>query len=406
MRGWFTRSFGIVLLVLFAVGASGQSKSELQGHKKKLQQEINYTNQLLQKTAKTKESSLNQLKQLSKKISSREELIQTIEGEISLLNDSIRGHESELDSLESILEQLKEEYAEMIKSAYKNRSSYDRMMFIFSSSNFNQAFKRLKYYQQYAQYRRSQAENIQQTQVLIDAQLHLLQAVKKSKEGLLQARLQERSMLSSEKNQKEKVVQDLKGQEGKLRKELQQKQNAARKVDAAIQKIIEEEIRLAKEAARKAGGDGKGFPMTPEARELSASFASNKGKLPWPVAEGVITEQFGEHTHPTLKNVKVQNNGINITTKKNNIGRAVFNGVVRGIIIIPGEGKAVLVNHGEYYTLYSYFKDVYVSKDDKITTKQNLGVLIDGDDGSNSDMHFELWKNFDKINPELWLIKQ
>ncbi len=406
MRGWFIKNLGAILLLFIAYSAIGQSKSELQNHKKKLQQEISYTNQLLQKTSKTKESSLNQLKQLSKKISSREELIQTIEGEISLLNDSIHRHEVDLDSLESNLDQLKEEYAEMIQSAYKNRSSYDRMMFIFSSSNFNQAFKRLKYYQQYAQYRRNQAENIQQTQLLIDAQLHLLQAVKKSKEGLLQARLHERSTLSSEKNQKEKVVQDLKGQEGKLRKELQQKQAAAKKIDAAIQKIIEEEIRLAKEAAKKAGKDEKGFPMTPEARELSASFATNKGKLPWPVAEGLITEQFGEHPHPTLPNVKVQNNGINITTKKNHLGRAVFDGVVRKIIIIPGEGKAVLVRHGEYFTLYSYFKDVYVSTDDKVSTKQSLGVLIDGDDGVSSDLHFELWKGIEKLNPEHWIIKR
>jgi len=406
MSGWFIKNIFVLLLLLFAFGASGQSKVELQNRKRKLQKEISYTNKLLQETGKTKESSLNQLRQLSKKISSREQLIQTMEEEIAIISDSIKRQEQELDSLEKSLKRLKDEYAEMIRTANKNRSSYDRMMFIFSSENFNQAFKRLKYFQQYAQYRRGQAESIEETQHFIDAQLQLLQAVRKSKEGLLKAKLNERNTLSSEKIQKEKVVHELKGKEGQLKKELQQKQAAAQQIEAAIQRIITEEIRKAKAEAKKAGKTEKGFPMTPEAQELSNSFVANKGKLPWPVTEGVITEQFGEHPHPTLRNVKVQNNGINIATKKNNMGRSVFEGEVRKIIIIPGEGKAVLIRHGEYFTLYSFFKEVFVRTNEKVTTKQELGILIDASDGTNSEMHFEIWKGINKINPESWILKE
>src|SRR5690554_2291253 len=406
MSGWFIKNIFVLLLLLFAFGASGQSKVELQNRKRKLQKEISYTNKLLQETGKTKESSLNQLRQLSKKISSREQLIQTMEEEIAIISDSIKRQEQELDSLEKSLKRLKDEYAEMIRTANKNRSSYDRMMFIFSSENFNQAFKRLKYFQQYAQYRRGQAESIEETQHFIDAQLQLLQAVRKSKEGLLKAKLNERNTLSSEKIQKEKVVHELKGKEGQLKKELQQKQAAAQQIEAAIQRIITEEIRKAKAEAKKAGKTEKGFPMTPEAQELSNSFVANKGKLPWPVTEGVITEQFGEHPHPTLRNVKVQNNGINIATKKNNMGRSVFEGEVRKIFIIPGEGKAVLIRHGEYFTLHSFFKDVFVRTNEKVTTKQELGILIDASDGTNSEMHFEIWKGINKINPESWILKE
>lgn len=394
-----------LLFGLFALGANAQSKKELQDRKRKLQEEIEYSNKLLQQTEQTKKASLNQLLQLNKKISSREALIQAMEEEIEMINDSIQFQEEQLDSLEASLKLLKDEYAEMIRSAYKNRSAYDRLMFIFSADNFNQAFKRLKYFQQYAQYRRAQADNILETQNYIDAQLRMLEAIRRSKKGLLQAKLNERNTLAQEKNQKESVVSQLKGKEKQLKKELNEKQAAARKVEAAIERIIAEEIRKAREAAKKAGKNSDGFPMTPEARELSNSFTANKGKLPWPVGEGVITEKFGEHPHPTLKGVKVQNNGIDISTKKNNLGRAVFEGEVRKIIIIPGEGKAVLIRHGEYFTLYSYFKDVYVSADDKVTTKEELGVLIESDDGANSEMHFEIWKGREKLNPEQWIFK-
>lgn len=407
MSKCITKGFWVFALLfgVFILGADAQSKKELQERKKKLQEEIQYSNQLLKKTEQSKQASLNQLLQLSKKISSREALIQTMEEEIQMINDSITFQENRLDSLEESLNVLKDEYAEMIRSAYRNRSSYDRLMFVFSADNFNQAFKRLKYFQQYAQYRQTQAESIIETQSHIDSQLRMLEAIRRSKKGLLQAKLNERNTLAQEKDQKENVVNELKGKERQLKKELKEKQAAARKVEAAIERIIAEEIRKAREAAKKAGKSSDGFPMTPEARELSNSFTANKGKLPWPVGEGVITEQFGEHRHPTLKGVKIQNNGIDISTKKNNIGRSVFEGEVRKIIIIPGEGKAVLIRHGEYFTVYRYFKNVYVNADDKVSTKQELGVLIESDDDANSEMHFEIWKGREKLNPEHWIYK-
>ncbi len=408
MSKFFIRQIALIGL-LISVGfnpAYSQSKKDLQAKKKKLQKEIRYTNELLKQTEKTKKTSLNQLRKLSKKISSREALIRAMEEEIVYLNDSISGQQLKVDSLESDLSKLKEEYAEMIRNAYQNRSSYDRLMFVFSAENFNQAFKRLKYFQQYAQYRQAQAENIQQTQQKIDAQIKMLEAIKKSKEGLLKAKLNERNLLAKEKGEKEAVVSNLKGKESELRKELKQKEAAARKINAAIEKIIAEEIRRAREAAKKAGDSEAGFPMTPEARELAKSFASNKGKLPWPVAEGVITAQFGEHPHPTLKGVKIQNNGVDISTKKGNIGRAIFEGEVSRVIIIPGEGKVVMIRHGDYFSVYHYFKEVFVSAGDKVDTKQNLGVLIDDDGGSSSTMHLELWKVRSKLNPEYWIYKK
>ncbi|MBL4707095.1 MAG: peptidoglycan DD-metalloendopeptidase family protein [Flavobacteriales bacterium] len=404
----------IVLLLLLACGmfnsGQAQSKKSLQRKKQKLQKEIKYTNQLLKENAKTKSTSLNQLRQLNRKITSRQSLIETIKQEITFLDDSIALQVSNVDSLEANLTLLKQEYAEMIRHAYRNRSSYNKLMFLFSADNFNQAFKRLKYFQQYAQYRQGQAKKIEAEREVIDAQIRILEAIRKSKEGLLKAELNERKELASEKSQKEKVVSSLKGKEKQLKADLEKKRKASREIANAIEKIIVDEIRKAREAAAKKGKSKKGFPMTPEARELSNSFTANKGKLPWPVAEGVIISQFGENPHPTLANVTVQNNGIDISTKKESVGRASFNGTVSKIIIIPGTGKAVLINHGSYFTVYTYFKEVFVTSGDKVNTKQDLGILINESGESSAIMHFEIYKMGDspkpiRLNPEKWIYK-
>ena len=406
-RYFISRLFTFILCFCCFLGVSySQSKKELQQKKQQLQKEIEYTNKLLKETATTKKTSLNQLRKLNKKISTRQNLIATMETEINLLNDSIDLQVQKIDSLERDLDLLKEEYAEMIRSAYKNRSSYNKLMFLFAAEDFNQAFKRLKYFQQYAQYRQNQAEKIVAQQAEIDAQIKLLEAVKKSNEGLLKAKLNERNVLSKEKNEQEGVVNSLKGKEQQLKKELRNKEEAAQKITKAIERVIAEEIRKAREAAKKAGEKEEGFPMTPEARELSNSFAANKGKLPWPVDEGVVTGLFGEHPHPTLKGVKVQNNGIDISTKKENMGRAVFEGKVSRVIIIPGEGKVVMINHGEYFSVYSFFKEVFVVAGDKVDTKQNIGVLIADQDDASSNLHVEIWKMKNKLNPEQWIYKK
>ncbi len=400
---------GLLLILLFSFSPAnnlfGQSKKELQLKKRKLQKEINYTNSLLKETEKSKKTSLNQLRQLNKKISIREQLITAMEMEVQLFEDSIQKQQHFIDSLQIEVDTLKIEYAEMIKRAYKNKNAYQRLMFLFSADDFNQAYKRLKYFQQYAAYRELQADRIVSTQDSLDANLQLLEAIRNSKEGLLKAKLNERNVLSSEKSKKQEVVNSLKGKEKQLKKDLKSKQAAAKKIQNAIAKIIEDEIRRAREAAKKAGKSSKGFPMTPEAIELSNSFAANKGKLPWPVGEGVITGKFGEHPHPSLKNVKVQNNGIDISTKKGNMGRAIFDGTVSRVLIIPGEGKVVMIRHGEYFSVYHYFKEVFVSAGDVVTTKQNLGILLDNQEAT-SNMHLEIWKTTTKLNPASWIFNK
>lgn len=405
MSRFSINTYILILFTLFVTVSKGQGKQELQQKKKELQKEIIYTNKLLNETAENKKVSINQLVQLNKKIGAREELIRTMNQEIDLIDVSIDSNQTVLDSLNVTLKSLKDEYAKILRSAYKNRSAYDQLMFVFSSQDFNQAFKRLKYLQQFTRYRKSQVLKIEYTQEQLNKQLIELEAVKQSKKNLLASIQNEFQKLGSEKSQKQTVVNQLQGREKELKKQLQDKKKASQQLEKAIERIIAEEIRKAREAAKKAGKDSKGYPLTPEAKELSNSFTANQGKLPWPVLEGLITEKFGEHPHPALPGVKVQNNGIDISTTKGSIIRSIFEGEVTAVIIIPGGGKGVMIRHGEYLSVYTYFKELYVKKGDKVTTKQDLGVVVTDDD-NKTNLHLEIWKNTTKLNPELWLYRK
>ena len=279
-------------------------------------------------------------------------------------------------------------------------------MFIFASKDINQAYKRLKYIQQYSEYRKSQANEIVKTQATLEEKINDLTQTNEEKTILVSMEEQEKQNLAIEKAEQENIVQKLQGKEQELKKQLKKKEAAKRKMQKAIQRIIEEEIRKAREAAKKSGKTSKGFPMTPEALKLSNSFASNKGKLPWPVKQGVITAQFGKHPHPVLAGIVINNNGIDISTTKGSTSRAIFNGVVSSVAIIPGEGKVVMVRHGEYLSVYSYMSEVFVSKGDKIDIKQDLGVLINEAGKSKTQVHLEIWKGMTKLNPKYWIFRK
>ncbi|MDQ3192001.1 MAG: peptidoglycan DD-metalloendopeptidase family protein [Bacteroidota bacterium] len=396
-----------VLLVFFcAEFTSAQKKNELENKKKSLQKEIQMTEGLLNETKQNKKLSLNQLVTLNKKISIREELIRTINSEVRLLQKQINETKGIIDALEADIKLLKQEYANMIYYAHKNRNSYDRLMFIFSSKDFNQAYKRLKYLQQYSVYRKKQAEMIVNTQALLDKKIRDLEEIKISKQQLLGTEEQEKLMLANEKKEQEGTLTKLQEKEKELVQALKEKEKEQKQLQLAIQRIIEEEIRKAKEAAEKAGkATPKGLVLTPEALELSATFANNKAKLPWPVTEGIIISKFGEHAHPVLKGIMVRNNGVDITTAKGSSVRAVFEGEVTGIATLPTGTKVIIVRHGEYLSVYSNLKEVFVNKGDKITTKQNIGKVYTDDSNSKTEVHLEIYKGSIALNPEFWLFK-
>lgn len=399
--------FLLLGLLFISVNFSfAQTKNELEKKKKNLQKEISYTNKLLKETRKNKDHSLEELLNLKSKINARSNLISAMGAEMRLINQQISKNTTDINTLEKELVRLKKEYAKIIYYAFKHRSTYDKLMFVFASKDINQAYKRLKYIQQYTEYRKTQANEIVKTQLYLKEKIAELEKINQEKTVLMSLEEQEQQKLALEKAEQENIVEKLQGKEQELKQKLKKKEAAARKLQKAIQRIIEEEIRKAREAAKKNGTTTKGFPMTPEAIKLSNSFASNKGKLPWPVAQGVITARFGKHPHPVLKEIIINNNGIDISTTKGSTARALFGGEVSSVAIIPGEGKVVMIRHGEYLSVYSYLSDVFVKKGDKITTKQELGVLVNDAGKNKTKIHLEIWKGMTKLNPEYWIYRK
>ena len=428
-----------LLFVFVGTSIFAQTKKDLEKKKSQIQKEISVTNKLLDETKKNKKISLNQLVTLNQKIAMREELINTIGSEITYIDGEMTVTSNSIVTLQNDVRKLKAEYARMIYFASKNQNAYDRLMFIFSSDDFNQAFRRMKYFQQYSDYRKKQAMLIQTKEAELSGKLTDLEVKRGDQKTLLTSKEKEKTHLTVEKSEKEVVLASLQSREKQLKDDLRKKQNDADKLQRAIQKVIEDEIRKAREEAElaaKARAKAKkdkekknaanpkstppeketktpekenkitanGMSLTPEAQKLSASFEANQARLPWPVAEGVITSSFGEHEHPILKGVKVKNNGIDIATKKGAQVRSVFEGEVSGVVSIPGAGKAIIIRHGDYLSVYSNLDDSFVQKGDKIKTKQYIGSVLTVDE-NKTEVHFEIWKGSVTQNPAAWIYK-
>lgn len=404
-------SFLIFLLVISAtLGASAQTKTELEKKRARLQKEISQTNKELQSTKKSRSSATAQLNALKKKIELREELIRTINSEISDINSQITATSREIDSLEQRMAVLRESYADMILFAQRNRNSYQKLMYLFASDDFNQALKRVRYLHQYSESRKVQAAGIDSAQQALEVRKTGLEAKKEEKTALRTAQLEQKESLKKEQIEKDKLVAGLRSKERQLKKDLAQKQRAKKQLDKAIDELIRKEIEEAKKRAAAAGKknvtSANVFTLTPEAKKLSASFAGNKGSLPWPVSSGRIVSSFGDHAHPELKGITIHNNGVDIRTEKGADIRSVFSGEVTGVITIPGANSAVIIRHGEYLTVYSNLAAVYVKKGEKVTTKQSIGKAYTDPEEGNSEVHLEIWKGTAKLDPAQWLARR
>lgn len=405
-------SFRIAQIVFFVafyficLNTFAQSKQTLEKKKTELEKNIRFTNTLLNETKKNKEASLNQLGAINAKIKLRQQLISTINREVNYLNKQIEKNQGIVFALESDLIKIKKEYAKMLYYAYKNRASYSQLMFIFSSADFNQALKRLKYLEDYGDFRQEQVKVIKETKIVIDKKTVILEEKRSEKRELLESKKDERASLASERSEKNSIYKKLQNKESTLRADLKKKRKNAIKLQKAIEDIIAEELRKAREEAKKA----KGFALTPEESKLSNNFKNNKGRLPWPTKRGIVTGHFGEHNHPVLAGIKINNNGIDISTNKGATARAIFGGTVTGVILLPGGSKkAVIVKHGNYFTVYGNLIDVIVTKGDKVNIKEELGTIYTESKKFKTEGHLEIWKASEngttKLNPEEWIIQ-
>ncbi|MBL4657667.1 MAG: peptidoglycan DD-metalloendopeptidase family protein [Flavobacteriales bacterium] len=400
-------AIALFVVLLLPILTYGQTKEELQKKKKELEKNISYTGILLNETIKNKEASLHQLSTLKIKISYHRSLIRNINKEIKLMDRQIAENNDIIRALENDLIQVKEEYAKMLFYAYKNRNSYERLVFVFSSKDFNQAQKRLKYLQQYSTYRKEQADLILSTKDLIADKNSALEKKKETKRRLISEKEAEKKELSKDKEGKDKVYSKLKSNEEKLKSDLKKDKKAANKLDVAIANIIAEEIRLARIAAQ----NKKKFGLTPEEAKLSEDFRNNKGKLPWPLKRAIITGTFGVHPHPILTGIEINNNGIDLSTNKGATSRAIFEGVVTAVIIMPNSNiKAVIVRHGDFFSVYGNLQEVFVKKGDNIMLKQELGVIFTDEAKFKTVGHLEIWRMSDKgtvkLDPQKWLAKK
>ena len=401
-----TKKTVVVLIAWFLLMGNilvGQTKDDLQKKRDKINKDIQFTSKLIKETSKNKEVAQNQLKLLNKKISLQQELIYSISSEANKINYQVQANQKKVGDLEEEIKKLKQQYASMIVSAYRNRSSYDKLMYVFAAEDFYQAIKRLRYLKQISSYRLRQAEVIKNSQLELQNKIVTLQQQKNEKSKLLGQEKSAQSELTSDKNDQLKSVSELQQEEKKLRDQLKKQEKEKDKLNAAIQKAIDAEIKASKKTT---SGD---VAMAPEAKALSANFEGNKGKLPWPVERGVITEKFGKHPHPILSGIMIENNGIDISTTKDANVRSIFKGTVSSVFSIPGAGENVIISHGAYRTVYSQLSEVFVKKGDVVEVKQTIGKVLADDNTGKSEAHFEIWKiegiQTKKQNPELWIIR-
>lgn len=416
----------LLLLALVSPGfgqkTKGKSKKQLQSEINSLQKEISTANQLLKKTKKDKEMTLNEVNLLDKKIKQREKLITSYNEQIAVLDEEIKSGQSNIKTLNSDLRKLQKEYAKMVVFANKNRSQYDRLGFVFASKDFNQAFRRLRYIREFNDARKLKMNQIATIERQISNEVEANQQAREEQAAMLKDEKTQQEALQKEKKDLNGQVAKLKKKEGSIQQDIKNKQQQAKKLQKAIDDIIAEEIRKAnaeaekkrKEEVKKNAGKGKtttttpkekGMALTPAEQTLSTNFVNNKGKLPWPVERGVISSAYGKHTSVVSDKVTVTNNGIDIATTENAQARAVFDGEVASVTKLMGSNTVVIIRHGEYFTVYSNLENVVVKRGDKVKTKQNLGTVHTSKTDDKTELHFELLKETNRQNPANWLSK-
>jgi murein hydrolase activator len=423
----------ILFLSVLTLSAVAQTESQLRRKKEAIQREIEQLQKNLNKTANGKKLTIQQINTINAQIRLRQDKIGTINSEIKNLDNQISKNTNTVHTLQGQLGDLKKEYAGMIRFAQRNRNSYDKMMFIFAAKDFNQAYKRIKYLQQFSQYRKKQAGYIENTQQDLNGKIKVLDKTLREKSDLLKEQERERERLSKDKSKQSVALNKLSKDEKQFRQDIssRKKQQAQidRAISAAIQRAIEEARRKAAEEARrkaaeeariaaakakaenkpapatpatptaKAKSTGELLTATPETARLSAGFENNRGRLPWPVATGTITERFGLHK---LDQASYTNDGVDITTTDGAAVRAVFAGKVAAVQVMMGR-TVVLINHGEYFTVYQNLKSVSVSVGNSVDTKQTIGVVANT--GDDAVLKFQIRRGQAALNPEAWISK-
>jgi septal ring factor EnvC (AmiA/AmiB activator) len=386
----------IVILTLLRADLLCQSRAELEEQRKKTLEEINYVDNLLKTTSREKTESLNSLKIINNKLILREKVIGGMKEEVDLLERRIDLNTDAIGMMERDMRDLRNDYSRSVVNAYISAKTNAGLVYILSAQDFNQGYKRLKYLQQAAKFRRNEAEIMAEIINEIDIAKKKLQKDLMKISDLKYREEQQKNLLENEQRSKQVMVRSLNSKEKQLQKDLEDKRKAAKKIEAEIARIIEEERR---KSIKK--------EMAPEDKLLGDNFSDNKGALPWPVDQGIITGHFGVQKHPVLKYVEENNIGIEITSSGNTPVKSIFKGEVAMVFPIPGENMGIIIKHGRYFSVYQNIVDVRVRQGDKVNIKQEIGkVYCDAANGNKAIMKFMIFEEKEKLDPELWISKK
>ena len=392
----------ILALFLFFTSAKAQDNREsLEKRRLELRREISRINELRISNQKKQRSVLGQVEDLNQQIRSTEDLIKVTNQQANLLTREINTNTAKIGRLRKELEELKEDYAKMIRRSYKSKSQQSRIMFLLSSKNFLQAYKRLQYMKQYTEYRKQQGEQIKANTVELQQLNSRLVKQKEEKEKLIAENRKTRAQLEENRKTQQALMATIKQREGQFASQIRQKQDEIDEIDRAIERMIRESIAKSNEESGSSARDT--YELTPAARALAADFANNKGKLPWPVRSGVVSMKFGKQPHPVVRSVTVNNNGVRIDTDEGGKARAVFNGTVSEVQAVKGANKAVMVRHGDYITIYNNLEKVFVKRGDQVVTEQEIGEVATSRTNGKTTLHFLLYKNSEKMDPADWI---
>ena len=396
--------FVLFTLLLFAYSlnsySQSSSQSDLELKRIELTKEINNIQKLISSSKNKKKLVVENIQNLNYKLDLQNEVIKIINNELNIISASIIYNQSVIKKLFKSQELLKSQYADMILRSYKTRSKTGKLMFIFSSSNFQQALKRIQYFKQYSDYQNKQLQQIAYNTVELKVLRTQLIKQKTIQESLIIENQTTKNNVSIQLLSKNKLLQSISSNEIQFVKEIKSKQKISAKIDKEIKNII---ARAIAESNRKKKTNSKVFALTPEAKILSNNFTSNKGKLPWPVEKGYVTLKYGKQPHPVVKTATIQSNGIRIITASSQNVRSIFDGVIYRIISSKNGSKTILVQHGNFFTVYKNLASIYVEKGDRVSTKQNLGKIITNKNSGQTILSFSLFKDNKTENPLLWL---
>ena len=373
-------------------------QKKLEAQKITLKKEINQINSLIAESKKRSKNLADDLEDLQLKISVRDKLININNSQLNNLTNIINNQNDRIDDLEVNLSNLKNEYEKIIYNSYKKRSTQMKLMFLFASENINQAFKRFQYFKQYSKYRKKQADRIVQVQQEIEDNIDSLVISKNQKEKLIQENKDVKQSLTKEKQQQDNLFKGLLKNQKDYAAQINKKEKQAKLIDNEIQKLI----RLAIAESNK-NNNSTNFALTPEGRLISTNFQANRGRLPWPVKEGVIVRRFGTQPHPVVRTTTINSNGISIATSPNSIAYSVFDGEVLSVYGFSGGNPGVLIRHGKYISNYQNLSSIFVKKGDKINANDEIGVVFTNESNGKTVLKFNIFNELKPENPTIWL---